>query len=111
MPGPARTPEALEPVGKTLDVVALDHQRAAIYLDLADARRTAGLVQVPLIEQGIGLLQHRHHRRHFLAANRPQFEGPALDAEQRALAADLDQEVLEAPTADLVDLLLQRLHG
>ncbi|MNJ79616.1 hypothetical protein D3C77_776900 [compost metagenome] len=66
---------------------------------------------MPLVEQGIGLLQHRHHRRLFLAANRPQSEGAALDTEQRALATDLDQVVLEAPVADLVDLLLQRLHG
>ena len=100
VPGTARAPEAFEPVGEALDVVALDHQRTAIHLDLADARRAAGLVQMALIEQRIGLRQHRQHRRFFLAANRPQTERPALDAEQRAFAADLDQEVLEAPACE-----------
>src|SRR5471030_1091611 len=35
MPGAARAPEALEPMGETLDVVALDHQRPTAHLDLA----------------------------------------------------------------------------
>jgi hypothetical protein len=56
-------------MGETLDVVALDHQRTTGHLDLADARRAAGLVQMALIEQGIGLRQHRQHRRLFLATN------------------------------------------
>ncbi len=108
VPGTGRTPKALEPVSQVLDVVALDHQFAAGDVYLGDAGRTTGLVQMTALDQHVGLFQHRQHRRHFLATNRAQGERPVFDAEQAAFTADLDQVIPQAPTAHLVDLLLQR---
>ena len=92
---------------KALDVVALDHQLPASHVDLGHAGGTTGFIQVALIQQRIGLLQHRQHGTLFFAANGAQGKSATYHAEQRALAADLVQKVLEAPGADLAHLLLQ----
>ena len=97
-------------MGEILDVVALDNQSPPGYLDFADAGRAAGLVQVPLIKQGVSLLKHRQHGRFFFTANGAQGKCAALHGEQRAVAANLDQVIPESPVAHLVDLFLQRLQ-
>lgn len=110
VPGAAWAPETLEPMGKALDVVTLDHQRPAGHVDLGHARRATGLVQVPLVEQRIGLLQHRHHGGFFFAADRTQAKSAAHHTEQRAFAAGLVQVVSQAPGTDFTHLLFQGLH-
>ena len=110
MPGPARTPKTLEPVGETFDVVALDHQRAARHFNLADTRCTTGFIKVSLIEQGIGPGQYRQHRCLLVAANGAQGKSPALHAEQGAVPTDLGQKVVQPPGTDFLDLLEQRFH-
>ncbi|MCY1185072.1 hypothetical protein D9M73_258230 [compost metagenome] len=90
-----------------LDVVAFEDQWPTVHVNARDTGGTTGLVQVTLVDQRIGLLQHRQHSRQFVAADRTQAGKTALDAEQRALAPGLLQVILQAPVAHLVDLFLQ----
>ncbi|MNR10880.1 hypothetical protein D3C85_1271530 [compost metagenome] len=90
-----------------LDVVAFDHQRAAANLDARHTGRTTGLVQVALVDQRVGLLQHRQHGVDLVAADCPQARKAALDTEQAAFTTSLFQVILLAPAAHLVHLLLQ----
>ncbi|MNY71289.1 hypothetical protein D3C86_2095980 [compost metagenome] len=81
MPGAARAPETLAPVQQVLDVVTLDHQRPTSRFDPADTGRATGLVQMPLIEQRIGLGQHRQHGGFFFAADGAQGKRAPADTE------------------------------
>ena len=101
VPGPARSPEARQPVAEALDVVSLEHQVLALPLQPGHGGGAAVLEGRQAGQGGIGIGQQAFQTTQPGTAHGDQAEGAAGDGEQGALPTALLQVVGQAPAADL----------
>ncbi len=94
VPGAARPPEALQPMQRILDVVALDKQGPAAQFALRNCSCTTGFEKPALGDASVRISQQRVQRGRLFTPNHLRPERADTRTEETAVSGDLLQKIV-----------------